>query len=532
MFQSSPVRAVVLYARYHQELVKIQDIPNVRRIHEISFQRSILRHSTQELLFLCCLCFFVILIRTAWITDDAAITLRTVLNFVHGFGPTFNIDERVQAYTHPFWFLLLSLGALIFGNVYVSTFVVSISASMASIGLLLGKFTKNVPSTILLLLALILSKAFIDFSTSGLENPLSHLLSIAIILLVTKLKKEPKKDLTLFFLCCSLLYLNRADLILIITPLAILVFIEHLRYKRLLIKSLSIASIPIITWTCFSLYYYGFIFPNTAYAKLDTGIPQSEIFVQGFKYILHNIYRDPLTIFWIVSGLFLGFRGSDISKALSVGVSLYIAYIISIGGDFMEGRLFTVPFLLASIIIAKELVNKKYIAYMTAAVLALGIFSIKPNILSGSHYSHVKIYSDGIADERGYYFQRYGLLAAPKSTFARPEWTVKEHQVRIICGGLGFSSIYKGPGMHYIDTCGLADPLLARLPARHNRDWRIGHFVRQLPVGYVESVKSGENLIKDPKIKAYYDLIRTITRGPLNSSERIMKIIKINLTPF
>src|SRR5690625_3257669 len=126
----------------------------------------------QKLLFLCCLFFFVILIRTAWITDDAAITLRVVLNFVHGFGPTFNIDERVQTYTHPFWFFLLSLGALVFGNVYVSTFVASISASMASVGLLLGKFTKNIPSTILVLLALILSKAFIDFSTSGLENPL------------------------------------------------------------------------------------------------------------------------------------------------------------------------------------------------------------------------------------------------------------------------------------------------------------------------------------------------------------------------
>src|SRR5699024_1446268 len=180
----------------------------------------------------------------------------------------------------PFWFFLLSLGALVFGNVYVSTFVASISASMASVGLLLGKFTKNIPSTILVLLALILSKAFIDFSTSGLENPLSHLLSITIILLATKLKKEPKKDLTLFFLYCSLLYLNRADLILIITPLAVLVFIEHFRYKRLLIRSLFIASVPIIAWSCFSLYYYGFIFPNTAYAKLGTEIPQSQIFVQ------------------------------------------------------------------------------------------------------------------------------------------------------------------------------------------------------------------------------------------------------------
>jgi hypothetical protein len=45
--------------------------------------------------------FAVILFRTAWISDDAAITLRTVLNVTHGFGLTFNIAERVQTYTHP-----------------------------------------------------------------------------------------------------------------------------------------------------------------------------------------------------------------------------------------------------------------------------------------------------------------------------------------------------------------------------------------------------------------------------------------------
>lgn len=41
--------------------------------------------------------YFIALIRTAWVSDDAAITLRTVLNFINGYGPTFNVDERVQA---------------------------------------------------------------------------------------------------------------------------------------------------------------------------------------------------------------------------------------------------------------------------------------------------------------------------------------------------------------------------------------------------------------------------------------------------
>jgi arabinofuranosyltransferase len=45
--------------------------------------------------------FAVVLCRTAWVGDDAYITFRTVDNLVHGYGARWNVDERVQAYTHP-----------------------------------------------------------------------------------------------------------------------------------------------------------------------------------------------------------------------------------------------------------------------------------------------------------------------------------------------------------------------------------------------------------------------------------------------
>ena len=55
--------------------------------------------------------FFIIFIifRRAWMCDDAFITLRTVDNFVNGYGLTWNVDERVQAYTHPLWMFVISL---------------------------------------------------------------------------------------------------------------------------------------------------------------------------------------------------------------------------------------------------------------------------------------------------------------------------------------------------------------------------------------------------------------------------------------
>jgi arabinofuranosyltransferase len=50
----------------------------------------------------------VVLIRTAWMSDDAYITMRTVDNFVNGFGLRWNVVERVQAFTHPAWLMLIT----------------------------------------------------------------------------------------------------------------------------------------------------------------------------------------------------------------------------------------------------------------------------------------------------------------------------------------------------------------------------------------------------------------------------------------
>ena len=65
---------------------------------------------------------YFILLRTAWLADDASFTVRTVLNWLNGAGPVFNVGERVQAYTHPLWFLVLSLFTFITNNVFFSLF--------------------------------------------------------------------------------------------------------------------------------------------------------------------------------------------------------------------------------------------------------------------------------------------------------------------------------------------------------------------------------------------------------------------------
>src|SRR3954466_11954627 len=54
--------------------------------------------------------FFVY--RDAWVSDDAVITFRYVDNLLHGHGASFNPGDKVQGYTHPLWFLLLSVATV------------------------------------------------------------------------------------------------------------------------------------------------------------------------------------------------------------------------------------------------------------------------------------------------------------------------------------------------------------------------------------------------------------------------------------
>jgi arabinofuranosyltransferase len=55
------------------------------------------------------LLFSYVFLANAWLGDDAYITFRVVWNAVNGHGLTFNPGERVQAYTHPLWMMLLTV---------------------------------------------------------------------------------------------------------------------------------------------------------------------------------------------------------------------------------------------------------------------------------------------------------------------------------------------------------------------------------------------------------------------------------------
>ena len=162
------------------------------------------------------------IIHRAWLCDDSYITFRTLDNFVHGFRLTWNTYERVQAYTHPLWLILLIPFYAVMKQIYLTAICVS-ALLAASALVILYKSVENKKSLVIPLLILAFSNAFINYSTSGLENSLLNTLFAVSLLLYFREDKIKHFDFWFYFVS-SLVFLTRMDAFLIVFPVVFFVF--------------------------------------------------------------------------------------------------------------------------------------------------------------------------------------------------------------------------------------------------------------------------------------------------------------------
>ena len=489
--------------------------------------------------------YFAVLFRTAWLSDDAYITFRTVENFIHGYGLTWNTLERVQVYTHPLWMFLVSLCYFFSREIFYTAIFLSVGISLIATLVLAVKIAPS-PRNVLLGFALLVnSKAFIDYSTSGLENPLSHLILACFFFFFLKREVDLTTLLVLSF-TAALATLNRMDTILLFIPA-----LTHTWWKIRGARALGAVAVgftPFLVWELFSLFYYGFLFPNTAYAKLNTGIPRIELAVQGWHYLLNSARLDPLTLLTVIAGIVLvAIRLDSRQISAGLGVILYLFYVVVIGGDFMSGRFLSAPFFLTVVLLCHSNPFKglRIWGAICCAIFLVGLNSAYPPLLSGAGYGSEReemADANGITDERGYYYQNAGLLTAlrapPGSQFPDDGWAKRGRATRsdtfmvVFLSNLGFSGFFSGPNVHIIDVFALADPLLARLPAKKDPNWRIGHFSRLLPEGYVETHFQGQNRVKDTDLAVYFDKLQIIVRGDLADRDRWAEIWRMNIGQY
>ena len=491
----------------------------------------------RSLALLSALIFLAVLLRTAWISDDALISLRSLLNVTHGFGLTFNIAERVQTFTHPLWLALVAVAYLVIGNVYYALFALSFTVSVAVFWIAVRK-AATTAQAVLVIIVLLFSRAFIDFSTSGLENPLSHLLLAGFLLVALRPRPNGQARLQGLWFLGSLMYLARPDLVLLAAPVLIVTTLRAAR-NRATMRDLAVGLSPAVAWTLFALIYYGFPFPNTAYAKLTMGIHDTEVWRQGLLYLLDSLDRDPLTFTTIAFGVLLGLGTRGPARGLAVGVVLYLIYVASIGGDFMAGRFMTAPLFAAVLILGWLGAAEPRTWWAAAGMLGvIGLASAQVPLLSDSRFEQTASKDSGTVDERAMYFGIRSLVRADRQTFQNPAWPSAADappDIRVVetCGLMGEAGLEYGPHTYLLDECGLADPLLARLPAEFNHNWRVGHYRRRIPAGYRESVDTNSNQLRDAGLRRYYDQLSVLTRSErLFSTRRLNVIWRMNVGAY
>ena len=483
----------------------------------------------------------------AWVCEDAYITFRVLDNFMNGYGLRWNIGERVQVYTHPLWMLLHIPLLMIWKNIFLVSIGLGVACTIGALTVTLS--TRDRPALVAIacfLLPLFLSASFMHYTTSGLENPLSYLLFACFGFVLVRMHEHRH-----FWFWCSLsvalALFNRLDTIILYAP----VLFYLMRRKPVAWGQALLGAVPLIAWFYFALLYYGFIFPNTKYAKLGTDLDLMLYLTQGLRYAKYLLIWDTAGALILASSLLFVLRPRwfaamtpaglpRLPAMIAGGVALYSLYVVYIGGDYMAGRFWALPifatlwmwyafcpprlrfdvaFLIACLLGTAAMLPPQFDAIRQSCSECI---PLQGRILNAfytfrSNGLVTKALPLKIRYQGRYVFAENGRKLAREKTPVKQMWYI---------GMVGF---YAGPKITIIDELGLADPLLARLPAVKRQNFYIGHFRRNIPKGYKEFLETGDMKAMPPLLARYYEKLHLITSGPLLDRERLKTVLLFNL---
>ncbi len=485
-------------------------------------------------LFIAPILALAVLLPNAWISDDAYISLRAAKNLLLGYGPTFNISERVQVFTHPLWMVPLTLSQALFPHhTAIAVMGFGIAFTLAAMIIFLRDI-KPIWLIALTTLLMLSSKAFIDFSTSGLENPLLY-----VLIVLFAHEYLGKQRVFRLALLASLAATTRADAALLFVPAFFPLIWGHWR-ERAFWVDLAKGMLPLIIWELFSATYFGYLLPNTVYAKVNTGFPHSVLYLHGWYYLQNSFDIDKVTLPIIVLGMLAGLVERNMRKLLlSAGIILYFIALFGAGGDYMSGRFLAVPFVLSLYLVVSWFQawpkHQRRLLMPLAAILALVAVFTPASPIVHPLASTVNLSRDHIQDkhriaDEGRFWCPWNCLYDLKNQSSNPYYQVgaeAQSQSFTVFPSIGLVGYMANPKTFIVDPLALADPLLSHLPAIPGS--RIGHFERTIPQGYLATLQTGRNVIADPCIRRLYDDIHPVVTGPLFTVQRFKKIVKVNL---
>ena len=510
--------------------------------------------------------YFVTLLKCAWLSDDYFIALRQVEQVFAGHGIRFNLYERAFLSTSVVYFFVLLPLRVLTSDPFVLHAIVALICNAALLWLLWALARKDVRAWLLALALLFASKAHFDYSWFGQENPIGHVLAAAIVLIWLRMYPDLRHGEPLdrstwrwFVALVAVAPLYRHDFVMLAWPLAAWALWDN--RVRLgatgLIRSIGWMLAPLFLWTLFSLIYFGFPVPASAYAKLPgNGLPSLAFrLLAAFDYYRFSIHKDALMMAVLLgSQLLWPVRGP--ARAIAAAMALALLYVILVGGDYMGGRFFTVPYVLLVALLTGT--SSRWTAYLrrqleprrwrwlcgvSIAGLAvwIGLWPHSPLIAPVTYADSVEdraTYTTGIANERAAWHPKTGVTVWWQSVRAGRTYPddvtarlgsllgESEHSTFHLCN-LGLTPSRARLEQSFLDIWGLGDSFMARLPA-----WgmRPGHHIRARPAGLAESLASGTPSFVDTRLNRYFRSLRIVTGGErLLGTNRIKEIVRLNL---
>lgn len=512
--------------------------------------------------------FLALFVLHVWVVDDAFITLRQVQQLLAGNGFVWNVGERVQAYTHPLWALLLVPIFAVTGEGFWTLAATSLVVSLVGIWCALRCLQRSGEPwrAVLFLLLLLPSKAFFDFTSSGLENCLTHALVVLTWGTLWAWHENDERHLPVerrrFLRTCLLVglcYLNRADTLALVAPALVVATMRCWPLVRWhLVKPAFLGFLPVLVWTAWSVFYYGSGIPNTAVAKITGArLTTGECLQSGALYAFDSLQRDPYTLVlaaFATAVLLTRRRAPEIGAA--TGLLFYLGYVTVLGaaGTHMSGRFYSSVACLAAFALARSQPGVTATTCWRILAVAAAVVFLVPSsppraLWQPASYPFLLTNFNMTIDTRSFVAVEGASILAYKRGVRMPDHTwfkaglefAAGHE-RFHVGGLGkeggedavgFSAFAAGTDTFLIDHMGLTDALLARLPMpRSEVLMRPGHVKRALPAGYAETCRTGENRIEDPDLHAYWDALARIVRGPLWSWDRLRTIVAWNFGAY
>jgi len=298
----------------------------------------------------------LVVLHRHFLHDDALIALRYARNLLDGNGLAWNPGERVEGYTN-FLFVLLASGLGALGlDLIVAVRAVNFAA-LACLALVFALVLRSdrradEPIAATIALALTLANApLVAWAFGGLEGPLlAALVAAGVAATQAQFRDGPQARLAAAGgLAFGLAVLTRPDAALFLGCAAGALILGAARSERRraawsAAAMLSAAALVVLPQELWRLTYYGDWLPNTFYTKV-TGLG-GEALRGGVFYVLIYLVRPPFTLLLALAALVLALRDRERRREatyLAASVAVYLAYIVSVGGDHMPGSRLIVP---------------------------------------------------------------------------------------------------------------------------------------------------------------------------------------------